>query len=132
DLAIFEHRRVPGPPQQDRLHRRLGICLACTNRRKDSPSLTDRATPQVRFRQQSREDPVQTPAVPPPQVPSPVVALTGATGFIGQYLLRQLPARGYRIRVLLRRPTELPVECASALIGDLLNPRNMAAALAGI
>ena len=62
----------------------------------------------------------------------PVIALTGATGFIGQYLLRELAARGYRMRVLLRRPTTLPVECASALIGDLQNPRNMAAALTGI
>src|SRR5215213_1183916 len=62
----------------------------------------------------------------------PVVALTGATGFIGQHLLRELSARGYRIRVLLRRPTALPVECASALIGDLEKPQNMAAALAGI
>lgn len=62
----------------------------------------------------------------------PVVALTGATGFIGRYLLRELPERGYRVRVLLRRPTALPVECASALIGDLAQPQNMAAALAGV
>ena len=75
---------------------------------------------------------MQTPAVSGPPVQSPVIALTGATGFIGQYLLRALPARGYRIRVLLRRPAELPVECTSALIGDLEKPRNMAAALAGI
>jgi nucleoside-diphosphate-sugar epimerase len=65
-------------------------------------------------------------------VQKPVVALTGATGFVGQHLLRELSARGYRIRVLLRRPTALPVECASALIGDLEKPQNMAAALAGI
>lgn len=65
-------------------------------------------------------------------VQRPVVALTGATGFIGQHLLRELSARGYRMRVLLRRPTALPFECASALIGDLEKPRNMAAAFAGI
>jgi UDP-glucose 4-epimerase len=64
-------------------------------------------------------------------VQRPVVALTGVTGFIGQHLLRELPARGYRMRVLLRRPTDLPIECASALIGDLEKPQNMAAALAG-
>ena len=34
-----------------------------------------------------------------------LLALTGATGFIGQHLLRELPKRGYRLRVLLRRPT---------------------------
>ena len=75
---------------------------------------------------------MQPPRLPPLPAPSPIVALTGATGFIGQYLLRTLPARGYRLRVLLRRPAELPVECTSALIGDLEKPRNMAAALAGV
>jgi nucleoside-diphosphate-sugar epimerase len=62
----------------------------------------------------------------------PLVALTGATGFIGQYLLRELPKRGYRLRVLLRRPTMLPEGCASAVIGDLAKPYNMAEALSGV
>src|SRR4029450_8327225 len=62
----------------------------------------------------------------------PLVALTGATGFIGQYLLRELPKRGYRLRVLLRRPTVLPEGCASAVIGDLAKPYNMAEALSGV
>jgi nucleoside-diphosphate-sugar epimerase len=56
--------------------------------------------------------------------------LTGATGFIGQHLLRKLPMRGYRLRVLLRRPSATPIECASALIGDLARPHNMSEALA--
>lgn len=62
----------------------------------------------------------------------PLVALTGATGFIGQHLLRELPKRGFRLRVLLRRPTTLPVECGSAVVGDLARPMNMAAALADV
>lgn len=62
----------------------------------------------------------------------PLVALTGATGFIGQHLLRELPKRGYRLRVLLRRPSAVPIECASALIGDLARPYNMSEALAGV
>jgi nucleoside-diphosphate-sugar epimerase len=61
-----------------------------------------------------------------------LLALTGATGFIGQYLLREMPKRGYRIRALLRRPASLPVEAASAIIGDLARPQNMSAALAGV
>jgi len=61
----------------------------------------------------------------------PIVALTGATGFIGRHLLRQLPKRGYRLRVLLRRPGAVPLDCDSAVIGDLARPQNMAAALAG-
>ena len=59
-----------------------------------------------------------------------LVALTGATGFIGQHLLRELPKRGYRVRVLLRRPEALP-ECDSAFVGDIRYPRNMSEALAG-
>jgi nucleoside-diphosphate-sugar epimerase len=62
----------------------------------------------------------------------PMIALTGATGFIGQYLLKELPKRGYRLRVLLRRPTMLPEGCPSAVIGDLARPYNMAEALADV
>jgi nucleoside-diphosphate-sugar epimerase len=61
-----------------------------------------------------------------------LIALTGATGFIGRRLLAELPRRGFRVRVLLRRPTELSLDCASAVIGDLARPQNMAAALADV
>jgi nucleoside-diphosphate-sugar epimerase len=61
-----------------------------------------------------------------------LIALTGATGFIGRHLLTDLTARGYRVRVLLRRPTALPEGAASAVVGDLTRPINMAAALAGV
>jgi nucleoside-diphosphate-sugar epimerase len=61
-----------------------------------------------------------------------LLALTGATGFIGQHLLRELPKCGHRLRVLLRRPVSLPVAAASAVIGDLARPQNMSAALAGV
>ena len=61
-----------------------------------------------------------------------LVALTGATGFIGQYLLSELPKRGYRLRVLLRRPSAMTLTSASAVIGDLAHPQNMSQALAGV
>jgi nucleoside-diphosphate-sugar epimerase len=61
-----------------------------------------------------------------------LLALTGATGFIGQYLLREMPKRGYRIRALLRRPASMPLDVSSAVIGDLTRPQNMSAALAGV
>lgn len=61
-----------------------------------------------------------------------LLALTGATGFIGQHLQRELPQRGYRVRVLLRRPTPVALPATSAVIGDLAQPRNMAAALEGV
>jgi nucleoside-diphosphate-sugar epimerase len=62
----------------------------------------------------------------------PLIALTGATGFIGQYLLRELTGAGYRVRVLLRTPTVLPPNCTNAVIGDLNRPINIAAALSGV
>ena len=62
----------------------------------------------------------------------PVIALTGATGFIGQYLVRELPRLGFRVRVLLRSPTVLPAGCANAVIGDLTRPINIAAALSDV
>ncbi|HEV2625337.1 MAG TPA: NAD-dependent epimerase/dehydratase family protein [Xanthobacteraceae bacterium] len=61
-----------------------------------------------------------------------LLALTGATGFIGRHLLRELPRHGHRLRVLLRHPSSVPMECASAVIGDLARPRNMSAALEGV
>jgi UDP-glucose 4-epimerase len=62
----------------------------------------------------------------------PTIALTGATGFIGSYLLGELTRRGHPVRVLLRRPTALPANCTNAVIGDLSRPINMAAALAEV
>jgi nucleoside-diphosphate-sugar epimerase len=62
----------------------------------------------------------------------PLVALTGATGFIGRYLLSELPKRGYRLRVLLRRPSTVPLDSASAVIGDLARAQNMSEALVGV
>lgn len=61
-----------------------------------------------------------------------LLALTGATGFIGQHLLRELPKRGHRLRLLLRRPAAAPMDAASAVIGDLARPQNMSAALEGV
>ena len=61
-----------------------------------------------------------------------LIALTGATGFIGRHLLQSLSRRGFRVRVLLRRPVEVPEGASSAVVGDLIRPMNMAAALAGV
>src|SRR5947199_7364437 len=61
-----------------------------------------------------------------------MIALTGATGFIGSYLLRELVREGHAVRVLLRRPALLSADCSNAVIGDLDRPINMAAALARV
>lgn len=60
---------------------------------------------------------------------APLIALTGSTGFIGRHLLTELPKRGYRVRVLLRHPSDVPEGASSAVIGDIASPQNMAAAL---
>jgi nucleoside-diphosphate-sugar epimerase len=57
-----------------------------------------------------------------------LVALTGATGFIGRQLLSDLQKRGVHVRVLLRRPAQIPLDCDSAVIGDLARPQNLTAA----
>jgi nucleoside-diphosphate-sugar epimerase len=61
-----------------------------------------------------------------------LVALTGATGFIGRRLLLELPRRGFRMRALLRRPSAMSEGIGSAVIGDLRTPLNMATALSGV
>lgn len=63
------------------------------------------------------------------------VLVTGATGFIGANLVRELVVAGARVRVLVR-PTsdqralrDVPVEVA---VGDLLEPASLPPALAGV
>jgi nucleoside-diphosphate-sugar epimerase len=77
-------------------------------------------------------NPTERPTHPQQSAAGPLIALTGATGFIGRHLLRELPKRGYRFRVLLRRPVDVELDCASAVIGDLARPQNLSAALAGV
>jgi nucleoside-diphosphate-sugar epimerase len=61
-----------------------------------------------------------------------LIAVTGATGFIGRHLVRELPKRGYQVRVLLRRPSAEAMDAPSAMIANLADPKAMAAALSGV
>ena len=64
-----------------------------------------------------------------------ITLVTGATGFVGSHVAQQLAARGERVRVLLRRSSQvraiegLPVERAE---GDLRDAASLARALEGV
>uniref|UniRef100_A0A7V2AZH8 NAD-dependent epimerase/dehydratase family protein n=2 Tax=Rhodothermus TaxID=29548 RepID=A0A7V2AZH8_RHOMR len=62
------------------------------------------------------------------------VYLTGATGFVGTYVLRALRAAGYRVRCLVRRPDRrMPFEDEGVekVAGDLLRPETFEGTLEG-
>jgi nucleoside-diphosphate-sugar epimerase len=61
-----------------------------------------------------------------------LVALTGATGFVGRHLMADLSRRGYRVRVLLRRPVPEFTTGEQVLIGDLASPINLNEAMRGV
>lgn len=65
---------------------------------------------------------------------SRLVAVTGATGFIGQHLIRLLASRGHRLRLLVRSLPSLPV-CDPPLElqpGDLREPIALARLVEGV
>jgi NAD(P)-dependent dehydrogenase (short-subunit alcohol dehydrogenase family) len=59
------------------------------------------------------------------------ILVTGATGFIGRRLVKKLIEKGYSVRCLVRKFTDLPKE-AEQVHGDLLQPDALNAAFAGI
>lgn len=66
---------------------------------------------------------------------SGLIALTGATGYIGGRLLRVLEARGERVRCLSRRPEYLATRVGSGtevVVGDVSRPRTLRPALEGV
>jgi uncharacterized protein YbjT (DUF2867 family) len=66
---------------------------------------------------------------------SGLIALTGATGYIGGRLLRALEARGDRVRCLSRRPEYLATRVGpgtEVVVGDVSRPRTLRPALRGV
>ena len=61
--------------------------------------------------------------------------VTGASGYVGGRLLRELEARGERVRCLARRPGFLEPRVApgtQVVRGDALEPESLGAAMAGV
>src|SRR5712692_2062196 len=65
-----------------------------------------------------------------------MILLTGATGYLGSQIGRQLAARGIRFRALVRDPSRAPAEIRGApncdlVVGDLRDRETLAKALRG-
>jgi uncharacterized protein YbjT (DUF2867 family) len=66
---------------------------------------------------------------------SPLILITGATGYVGGRLLKTLEAAGHRVRCLARRPEVLRSTVATeteVMQGDVLNPNSLLPALEGV
>lgn len=65
-----------------------------------------------------------------------MLLITGATGYIGQHLVRRLVDRGERPRCLLRNPNKapqlFPIGKVEVFLGDTTQPETLAAALHGV
>ncbi len=62
----------------------------------------------------------------------PKILITGATGFIGQRLVKQLRAENYPLRCLSRRPRPPVPADIETVQGDLFDPASLTDALQGI
>jgi uncharacterized protein YbjT (DUF2867 family) len=67
---------------------------------------------------------------------SPLVLITGATGYVGGRLLPRLLEAGYRVRCLVRDPARLQgrpwLEQVEIVEGDVLKPATLASAMQGV
>jgi uncharacterized protein YbjT (DUF2867 family) len=66
---------------------------------------------------------------------TPLILLTGATGYVGGRLLTALRSRGHRVRCFARNPDRLRErmgDAAEIVGGDVLEPETLAPAMAGV
>ncbi len=60
-----------------------------------------------------------------------LAVVAGASGVIGSEVVRELQARGVRVRALVREPARLSTEPEEIFVGNLLNPRTLEGVCAG-
>lgn len=72
----------------------------------------------------------------PPTNTSPLILVTGATGYIGGRLVCRLLEEGYQVRVLVRDPQRLQgrpwADMVQIAVGDVLDAETLPAALQGV
>lgn len=69
------------------------------------------------------------------QYTKPMILLSGATGFLGPYLIRELVDNGYRVRVLVRNPEKFKnpfPDKVEAVEGDILDIVSLERAFEGV
>jgi len=69
-------------------------------------------------------------------MPSPLILVTGATGYIASLLIPQLLEKGYRVRAMARQPERLRkrewYKHVETIHADVMEPETLTAALAGV
>jgi len=60
----------------------------------------------------------------------PLLAITGATGFVGRAIVHQARADGYRVRAIVRNPPTTPLD-AELFTGNVLDPKTLTNAFTG-
>ena len=60
----------------------------------------------------------------------PLLAITGATGFVGRAIVHQARADGYRVRAIVRNPPTMPLD-AELFTGNVLDLKTLTNAFAG-
>ncbi len=59
------------------------------------------------------------------------IAVTGATGFVGEHLLRELVKRNHSVTAVCRRPQDLILSGVNSVRGDILEPETLNTAFTG-
>jgi NAD(P)H-binding len=82
---------------------------------------------------QTPQQPTQSPVIPTPTTQPKTIALLGATGMVGDFLLREALTRGHEVTALARTPAKLQAfeNQITIIQGDARDPDTITALLKG-